>query len=454
MKFFRRPSGYWVLVVVATIGVASYAWFHGESIDPSPYKRVGYAIALGIFALMARAQVTGAWRKVVRVVPRDGAQNHERDITARVSSNDRGGELGSHRLDELETTLRHRYGWRWRSLTRWIAVVGDEARVKSVVPGLLEAGYLIAGDTVLIHAKQGRDNLDEGWLAQIRQLRRRRPVDAIAALTHTAASAGATSGEALAQTLARHARALRWAAPAYVVEVTNSSVDSFHANDIVGQTWSGSPNWGELGQSLHDLAGHLADKGVARLVREPHDRFLAELSTHIEKSRTALCDLVVRASESHLVRNSVHGLLFAPLMVKGTVAQAARQADVPDADTEQHTQLPIWQTIATHSRKIYGHRVGFSWSTTAAWATTAVVAVWLLGSMISGASNRASMHEAASTLTKVSTTQDPTQALLALDALDKQLDTLETHRKEGAPWHTRFGLNHDAALYDTLWSAY
>ncbi|WP_250520181.1 MULTISPECIES: ImcF-related family protein [unclassified Caballeronia] len=64
------------------------------------------------------------------------------------------------------------------------------------------------------------------------------------------------------------------------------------------------------------------------------------------------------------------------------------------------------------------------------------------------------MHEAASTITKASSTQDPTQALLALDALDKQLDTLEFHRKEGAPFFTRFGLNHDAAIFDALWPAY
>nr|WP_255504261.1 ImcF-related family protein [Caballeronia sp. EK] len=74
--------------------------------------------------------------------------------------------------------------------------------------------------------------------------------------------------------------------------------------------------------------------------------------------------------------------------------------------------------------------------------------------MISGVANRSSMQSAASTLQMASSPHTATQALLAFDTMNKQLDTLEVHRKEGAPWHTRFGLNHDAALYDSLWPAY
>ncbi|KAK42407.1 type VI secretion protein VasK, partial [Caballeronia jiangsuensis] len=456
MKFFRKPSGYWVFVVALTIGIALYAWFHGEGIDPSPLKRVGYVAFIGMFALTARARLTGPWRTVVRKAPRDDARRYERDASARAATTDSdAGEVVTRRRDDLESTLRHRYGWRWRSLTRWIAVVGDEARVKSVVPGLVDAGYVIAGDTVLIHAKQNRENLDAGWLRQIRQLRRRRPIDAIAALTHTSPTFGdAANGEILAQTLTRHARTLRWAAPVYLIEVTDSDVDAFHDVDIVGKTWRRTYQSGELAQSLHKLAGCLANAGVARLAHNASDRYLAELSAHIEKSLVALCDLIARASESRLVQSSVQGLLFAPLTVKGAVTQLARQADVPASADEQHTQLPLWTTIAAHSRKVHGHRVGFSWSTTAAWATSAVAALLLLGSMISGVANRSSMQSAASMLEMASSTHNATQALFALDALEKQLDTLEVHRKEGAPLHTRFGLNHDAERYHALWPAY
>ncbi|WP_235012299.1 ImcF-related family protein [Caballeronia catudaia] len=162
----------------------------------------------------------------------------------------------------------------------------------------------------------------------------------------------------------------------------------------------------------------------------------------------ALSDLVARVNRSHSALNAVHGLLFAPNS-QCTTTERVRQADEEEEETR-----PIWETIADHSRKVHGRRVGFSLSTTVAWFTIAISALWLLGTVISGVLNRAAMQEAAATLTKLSSVQDPTQALLALDALNKQIDTLEIHRNEGAPWFARFGLNHDAALLDALRPGY
>lgn len=53
-------------------------------------------------------------------------------------------------------------------------------------------------------------------------------------------------------------------------------------------------------------------------------------------------------------------------------------------------------------------------------------------------------------VTKLSTAQSPTQAVLTLDSFDKQIDTLEFHQREGAPWTTRFGLNRDSAARRAL----
>ncbi len=81
--------------------------------------------------------------------------------------------------------------------------------MKRLAPGLVEAGYLITGGTVLLYAQQTRDTLETEWLDQIRRLRGR-PVDAIVAVTLNRSSAtSAFDTDDLAQQLARHARALR-----------------------------------------------------------------------------------------------------------------------------------------------------------------------------------------------------------------------------------------------------
>ncbi|MFM0327923.1 type VI secretion protein VasK, partial [Caballeronia glebae] len=361
------------------------------------------------------------------------------------------------RTKSLRDALRERYGLRWRYRARWLLVSGEHSLIEGLVPGLPAAGWRFVNDGLLISGSQSDGQPDVDWLNGLRKLRRRRAIDAIVVVTHAQDSFDKPfDAETFGQRVTRHARVLRWAAPAYLVNVKECTGALFKHDESVGHVWSSARADKEhIDNTLARLAGEMSDVGVARLSLDPYDRVAAELAQQLEQLHAALSDLVVRLGSARLWRTAVHGLLFAAIPYTqetedGEKSEGAR-SDSPGAAAFNHA---LWSTIATHSRKIYGRRVGFSWSTTAAWATTAVVAMWLLGSTISGASNRASMHEAASTLTKVSTTQDPTQALLALDALDKQLDTLEVHRKEGASWHTRFGLNHDAALYDTLWSVY
>lgn len=136
-----------------------------------------------------------------------------------VDLDDQGQSPGqTDRAAAIRNALRDRHGWRWRYRyryrERWVLIAGDVPLVKRLAPGLVDAGYLITGDTVLLYAKQTRDTLDDEWLDQIRRLRRRRPVDAIVAVTRNRNSVEASfDTDNLSQRLARHARALRCAGP-------------------------------------------------------------------------------------------------------------------------------------------------------------------------------------------------------------------------------------------------
>ena len=367
----------------------------------------------------------------------------------------------------MKQLLVDRHGWRWRYRERWVLVAGDEPLVKRLAPGLTETGYAIAGDTMLLYAKQTSNTLDTGWLDQIRRMRRRRPIDAIVAVTDNRISGKAPfDADALAQRLARHARALRWAAPAYLLNVTDFGTEPQGPDEAFGFTWANARvSADQIRTSLQGLMCNLANTGVARLARDNHDRYPAELSQHIERLGHALSGLVLQTANSRYWRQSVHGLLFAPLFRDRELPPAKpdeKAEGKPDdqAKTEaEHDpiapqQRSVWQTIADHSRKIQGRRVGFSLSTTAAWIATAAVGLWLAGMVISGLSNRTTIVNATNTLAKLSGTQDPTQAMQTLDSLDKQIATLETRQRDGAPWTTRFGLNRDGALLSAIWPGY
>ncbi|MGF6373312.1 type VI secretion system protein ImpL [Paraburkholderia sp. RAU6.4a] len=416
---------------------------------------VGVTLVAGWFACMLMAALyergIRQWAADSRVARAFEQSRQKKQQTARPAD---GQHSFAFSVSQLRDFLRERHGWCWRYRDRWLLVAGDEPLVRRLVPGLADTGYAITGDTVLLYAKQTTDKLDAEWLDQIRRLRRRRPADAIVAVTRNRSSANTPfDAEGTAQRLARHARALRWAAPAYVLNVTDFGNEPSGPDEAIGFTWSnGRIRPDEIDASLEGLSGNLADAGVVRLSRDPNDRYPAELSRHISELRTALSDLVVQTGHSRLWRNAVHGLLFAPLFKE-------RELTAPAPDSEDGEPLPpqqrtIWQTVADHSRKIHGRRVGFSLSTMAAWVTTALIGCWIAGTMLSGFTNRSTIQTAAGTITKLSTVQDHAQAALALDSLDKQLDTLEVRQHDGAPWTTRFGLNRDGELLTAAWPGY
>ncbi len=455
----RKILGYWILVPAVTAFLAILAYFKGGDLHPLPWFRVGVVIMAGLALLALHPLVIGAWGLVARHSSSRSASRYDRDRMARIGApqNNDVVDLSEHRGAILCEALRNRHGWRWRYRARWVLIAGDVPLVKRLAPGLVDAGYLIVGGTVLLYANQSRDALDTAWLDQIRRLRRRRPVDAIVAVTRNRNSVDAPfDTDTLSQRLARHARALRWAAPAYLLNVTDFGSEASSPDEAIGFTWSNACVSSEaIDASLQDLTDNLADAGVVRLAKDAGDRFPAELSQHISNLGSALSGLVLQTSQSRIRRHAVHGLLFAPLFKERELtppqAPAGASDDEPLVGPRHRT---IWQTVAEHSRKIHGRRVGFSLSTAAAWFTTGLIGCWIAGTMLSGFVNRATIQSTADTIANLSTVQDRTQALQVLNTLDRQIDTLEVHQREGAPWASRFGLNRDGALLDALWPSY
>ncbi|KVS46784.1 ImcF-related family protein [Burkholderia ubonensis] len=453
-----RPAGLFIgiaaFIIFLALGIA--VWVegprHGWSRDTRIIIELSlFSVFLIVLLLVKHLELVLLWIASLRA--------------SRWFANYDAGKRAASNLDEpagqvdhataLRNALRDLHGWRWRYREQWVLIAGDEPLVKRLAPGLTDAGYAITGDAVLLYAKQTSSTLDTAWLDQIRRLRRRRPVDAIVALTRNHSSGTSFDSDGLAQRLARHARALRWAAPAYLLNVTDFGGESSDADEATGFTWSNAQvNADDIDKSLQALSGNLAEAGVVRLANNAQDRYSAELSQHIENLRGALSDLVLQTTQSRIWKHTVHGLLFAPLFKERELAPPSSSETSDDELPLAPQHRTIWQTVAEHSRKVHGRRVGFSLSTTAAWATTALIGCWMAGTMLSGFANRGTLESAAGAVATLSAVQDRTQAVQALDGLGRQVDTLEVHRRDGAPFTSRFGLNRDGALLDALWPSY
>jgi len=455
MKFRNFPWA-WIVAGLLALGPAIYAWFNGPETVP-PLLRAGAAGVIVIILLAALIKLMGDRGFVGRRAKPEGTERYDRDGLARVENDEIDSvEVSLRWCASLEASQRHQHGRRWRYHDRWVLVIGDEPLVERLAPGLTRSGYLIAGDTVLLYARQTNEKLNTTWLDQIRSLRRRRPVDAFVVVTQAGASSNHLFGaEHTARRLVRHARVLRWAAPAYLLDVTDFAGEASGSDEAIGCTWSNARiDRNEIDASLGGLCHDLADAGVVRLTQDHPDRYLAELSRHIAERRGALSELIVQTGQSRLWRHGVRGLLFAPLFKQRAVAALAVDANSDAQKPVAFPQRAVWKTVAEHSRSIHGRRVGLSYSTSAAWLATALSALWIAGTVMSGFTNRATIQSATDTLTKLSSAQDRTQATLALNSLQKQLDTLEYRLHDGAAWNSRFGLNRNAALFAALWPSY
>jgi type VI secretion system protein ImpL len=351
----------------------------------------------------------------------------------------------------LRDRLRSVHGYRWGYRDRWLLVSGDDLLIDRLAPGLRKNGYTIQQGTVLLHAGSG----GQEWLKHIRRMRRHRPIDAMVAvisaseLSTKAPDTEALDTDALVNRLAQQNRTLGFSAPAYVLNAVDVDGSVPALIEPVMCSWSTrSNNARGVEASLTDLSDWLADAGVQRLSERNDEVCLAQLSQQVARRAEALSRLVSQLCNSRTWRTEVFGVIFTPLF-KQQPADATNVPHLPSSLAQ-----PTWHAIAAHSRTVRGRHVGFSFSRVAAWSALALAAIWITGTLISVAANRDAIQTASTTIEKLAAPHDATQAAQTLDTLQKQIATLEARQHDGAPWYSRFGLNHDAALLSATWPAY
>ncbi|AIY41490.1 IcmF-related protein [Collimonas arenae] len=459
-NLFAKISGHMLLVATLTIIGLIAAYYWGAKYDPVTWHRMTLVLlicsVLTWFGPLTRAAI--GW--LSSHAP--GRQQFKRDPAARASTDK--VELTdplSQRIQDLKDYLKEQHGWRWRYCDRWLLLCGDNSAIDLLAPTLRHTGWAITPDAVLLYSGKAADEDDKGavpdvaWLKQIARLRPRRPVDAMVVVISSGKGALTADKDMLARKLYIQSSALGWAAPTYLLNATELEHAQPHALEEIGCTWSvRGGDLRPLDNGLGILSNRLAERGVDRLAQQLSQPGLAQLSRRIAAQRTALLDLVAYISNSRKRKNAVHGLLFAPLFDAQQTVAASEVTSGSTYGLSSPWLLINWKAIASHSRLIGGRRVGFSPSVVAAWCVMALLGLWCAGSMIAAASNRSTIANAEETADRLQKVQKPIAAALDLDELQKQIDTLEIRKQEGAPWYSRFGLNHDDSLLAALWPHY
>ncbi|KWH14735.1 type VI secretion protein VasK [Burkholderia territorii] len=372
------------------------------------------------------------------------------------------------RLQHLFEELRVSRGWRWRSRLSWLMVSGPDALIEKVAPGLKYAGAMSVGDAILVHAAP--DGIDAGeWRSQIRDLRRRRPVDSVVRVSH----ANERDSE-LPRMLAALANDLGWAAPVtflHAVPAQGNQPETFEAiGAFPGPMCKKLQPTVTLRDQLVAIERDTADAGVRCCTASSSITCLAEISQYIGRQHEHIVTGWQALLDSHGLRAPLEGVMFAPVfattatmpkpvpVVRGRDGQATPNvATVPTGAVEFLPQpaalLSTWRAIA--GRRRTGRRIGFYSPDVLAMCLTVAAMTWCAWMTVSFIGNQRLMREARAAATAAIEAQPRTAvAWRAQLALQQLMEKLEHRQQHGVPWYLRAGLSRNDAILDGLWEPY
>ncbi|WP_232454280.1 ImcF-related family protein [Burkholderia ubonensis] len=458
------PLAALVLAVVALWLV----WFYGDHLGVADGKpRI--QLMIGIPVLLVAVVVahlysisTGAYANAARLFRLETGETRTTSTTPKPPKRDA-------RLQRLYEELRVAHGWFWRRRLRWLLVNGTDERVDQVAPGLKQAGVMHVDETVLVHASP--DGIESAkWLGQIRQLRRRRPVDGLVQV-----ACANDSDPELPRTLSAIDIALGWAAPItflHPVEATSGNLPERF--DPVGTfvPTSSRKETHAVGTSLldrlRDLEYTTADAGV-RMGGQPHwHTWLLEISEYIGDQRERTIEGWQALSASKWLRAPLAGIMFVPVFPGASTTPVpvpevdeAQDPSAPAMPVEVITReqpvalLPVWREIAAGVPRYRGRRTKLYWPNVLAACALFGAIAWSVMLVMSGIGNRVLVRDAqAAADVALAAPPGTPQALRAQLALQKRMSLLEYRQQHGVPWYLRAGLSRNDELLDALWSPY
>lgn len=342
---------------------------------------------------------------------------------------------------------RHRFPWgNWEYTRPWILVAGERTTVTGWMPLLATKGFLITDAAVLLWGGAGKDGQpEEPWLRQIRWMRWRRPLDAIALVTddRTSLSGSIDERTSWSSHLERITRFLRWSAPVFVLDVAGTDAVRRFDTPVTGCELSRSLDAPVIETRLLELRDRLADRSVYQLADNGDNTYATELSKRLDERSAPLARWIASLTDWQRRPLPVAGAFFAPW--------PAGDASAASSDS---SRLPLWRYLADANRRTPGRRTLANPFTVASMVALALIGLWSIGMLFSGMNNAHEVMLTKESLQTLNRAGDTPGRLRALLALQQRIGLHEARVQEHTPLLTRFGLNHDRAVLDALWTPY
>jgi len=342
---------------------------------------------------------------------------------------------------DMSNYLRSRYNLFWRSKVRLLLVVGDDAAISQLVPGLGKNVWMEGNRTVLIYGGSLDAQLDNEKYAALRKLCRSRPLDGIVLVQDSNSALTPQKSDAAMRTLEKIATALRWRAPVWIWQLGHSDwPQPERESNVVGAVFPAKALPDNITQQLESLVAPLRERGLAQVQDNISHDWLLRLSQQLASGESQAWQQRLAPWLEPARRSLLRGLMFSL-----PEAKPALDSVHPHALTDS----ALWQSIA--SDRARGRCTGLPWEQTLAWSLMSLMLLAGAGMLASSLFNR---HQIVSAADKaqvlVNSTKVDDAQLIALHGLRNDLGQQQHWLEHGAPWYQRFGINHTQQLHDAL----
>ncbi|MBB5192804.1 type VI secretion system protein ImpL [Silvimonas terrae] len=349
---------------------------------------------------------------------------------------------------QLHQYLSTQYSWLERRRKTWLFVLGDQRLVRNQFPYLIEQQWLDTPQAVLVWAGVGSVAPKGGW-SRLRGWWRR-PAAGIVLVADGITAAGDEP--------AQLAQACGFALPVQLLLAPPlPGHRAEEAAPVVLASGSGLRG-GVVPGLLQRLVRPLAQSGIAAVLQAREASFDARLSRWLEAEHTPLGRWFTRMTDQLHRRQRLHGVWFAP--TRAAVSSPSQEGGAELADDPAGYRAreagravvlpPSWLGLFGRVRqpRVRFSRLDIFWFMLTGCALA--VMVWLL--MVWQA-NRILVQQVRTDVTALHNARILAEGLPALVVLQNDMTLLES-RIARSSWWSQLGLQHDAALLNTLWQPY
>lgn len=359
--------------------------------------------------------------------------------------------------DPIKAHLHRRYGFFWRSKTRLLLIVGDEAAIEQLVPGLQESQWLEGDRTVLIYGGNLSCEADSEKYAALRKLRRGRPLDGIVRVIGEGQNLTPQMSDNDLRGLEKISESLRYSAPVWLWQLCGSEWSQAERKlQPVGITLPLRATSENVAKQLEKLLPQLREQGLSQIAEKRQYDFLLRFARQLEQGDSKLwSSRLTPWLYSSQQRVPLRGVMFSLVTTPEPPGEGAENNNAENAVWNAYSHaltFPApWQGVTGDCTRVRGRRVGMAWEQTLAWSIMAVAGLWGAGLLLSFALNYGQISSVAGkahALVEHPSVSD--DQLTALHELRNDAGRLQYRVQEGAPWYQRFGLDHNQQLFRAM----